>query len=173
MSGAGAGVRHAVLMGVSGSGKTTVAMGVAQGLHWEFGEADLFHPEANVEKMRSGIPLDDDDRRPWLETLAQWIADHDAAGTPTVLACSALRRSYRDLLRSSGADVVFVHLAGSKELISERMLARQGHFMPEKLLDSQFGTLEQLQDDEQGVTLDLVHTPAELVEQTVAYLRAD
>ena len=165
-------VRHAVLMGVSGSGKTTVAMGVAQELKWEFGEADLFHPEANIEKMRSGTPLTDEDRRPWLENLAQWIRERDASGICTVLACSALRRSYRDILRSSGANVFFVHLAGSQKLISERLLARQGHFMPASLLASQFAALEQLEDDEAGVTLDLRHTPAELVTQAVRHLRS-
>lgn len=165
-------VRHAVLMGVSGSGKTTVAMGVARELGWEFGEADLFHPEANVEKMRAGTPLDDEDRLPWLQTLADWIAERDAAGTSTVLACSALRRRYRDILRSSGAQLDFVHLAGSKELIGSRLLARQGHFMPGSLLDSQFATLEPLEEDEAGITLDLAHTPSELVALAVEHLRA-
>ena len=159
---------HVVVMGVSGSGKSTIAALVAERVGWVFADADAFHPVSNIEKMRAGIPLTDADRRPWLLTLAGWMAEQGAAGRSTVLACSALMRSYRDLL-SDETDVAFVHLHGPAELIESRMRARD-HFMPASLLTSQFAILEELQEDEVGVVLDLALTPEELVDAAVDWL---
>lgn len=161
--------QHAVVMGVSGSGKSTIAALVAQRVGWVFADADSFHPPANIEKMRAGIPLTDADRRPWLLALADWMAEQSAHGNSTVLACSALRRDYRDLL-SRRTEVGFVHLHGPAELIEARMRARD-HFMPPSLLNSQFAILEELQEDEIGVVLDLRRTPEELVEEAVDWLQ--
>lgn len=160
--------QHAVVMGVSGSGKSTIAVLVAERLGWVFADADSFHPVANIEKMRSGIPLTDADRRPWLLALADWMAEQDRKGNSTVLACSALRRSYRDLL-SGRTEVDFIHLHGPLELIESRMRARD-HFMPPSLLASQFSTLEKLQEDERGIQLDLARTPEQLVDEAVDWL---
>ncbi|GAA3746902.1 gluconokinase [Salinactinospora qingdaonensis] len=146
---------HFVFMGVSGSGKTTVAEVVAERLNLPFAEADHFHPQANIAKMSSGVALTDDDRRPWLESLAAWIGEHEARGQATIMACSALKRAYRDILRQGAPDVRFVHLAGSVELIAQRLRSRTDHFMPGGLLESQAATLEPLAPDEDGVTLDL------------------
>lgn len=160
--------QHAVVMGVSGSGKSTIAVLVAKRVGWVFADADSFHPPANIDKMRSGIPLTDADRRPWLLALADWMADQEQEGNSTVLACSALRRSYRDLL-SGRTEVDFIHLHGPAELIEARMKARD-HFMPPSLLTSQFATLEELQEDERGVVLDLALTPEQLVDAAVDWL---
>jgi gluconokinase len=149
-----------VVMGVAGSGKTTVGQGLARRLGVEYAEADDFHPPANVAKMSAGTPLTDDDRWPWLRTIAEWISEHPEGG---VVTCSALKRKYRDVL-AAGGDVLFAHLDGSKELIGARMAARKGHFMPPALLDSQFADLEPLQPDENGVVLSVSMTPDELVE---------
>lgn len=159
---------HVVVMGVSGSGKSTIAALVAERVGWVFADADAFHPVTNIEKMRSGIPLTDADRRPWLLTLATWMAEQGEAGNSTVLACSALMRSYRDLL-SQETDVAFIHLHGPAALIESRMRARD-HFMPASLLTSQFAILEELQEDEIGVVLDLALTPEELVDAAVDWL---
>lgn len=159
---------HVVVMGVSGSGKSTIAALVAERVGWVFADADSFHPATNIEKMRAGIPLTDADRRPWLLTLARWMADQGELGHSTVLACSALRRSYRDLL-AQHTDVAFIHLHGPAELIESRMHARD-HFMPASLLTSQFAVLEELQEDEIGVVLDLARSPDELVEAAVDWL---
>jgi gluconokinase len=142
-----------VVMGVSGSGKTTVATQLADRLGWEFGEGDDHHPPANVEKMRSGIPLDDDDRRPWLLDLAAWIKAHEAAGTSCVLTCSALKRSYRDLLRTGNESVWFVHVDVPEDVLADRLGSRTGHYMPASLLRSQLDTLEPLQADEPGIAV--------------------
>lgn len=161
--------QHAVVMGVSGSGKSTIAVLVAERLGWVFADADSFHPPANIDKMRSGIPLTDADRRPWLLALAAWVAEQEQLGHSTVLACSALRRDYRTLLAGE-VETAFVHLHGSAELIEDRMRARD-HFMPASLLNSQFAILEELQEDELGVVLDLALSPEELVEAAVDWLR--
>jgi gluconokinase len=145
-----AGTTTIVVMGVSGSGKSTVAAGLVERLGWEFAEGDDFHPPANVEKMRAGHPLDDDDRRPWLRTLAEWIGEHERAGRSVVVTCSALKRSYRDLLREGHPSVWFAHVTADAELLRERVQHRPGHYMPASLLDSQLATLEPLRDDEQG-----------------------
>ena len=156
-----------VLMGVSGSGKTTVGKVLARDLGWTFIEADDFHPAANVEKMRRGEPLDDEDRRPWLDAVGEWLA---APPDGAVMSCSALRRDYRDRLRHHAARVAFVHLAGSREVIAARMAGRPGHFMPTSLLDSQFATLEPLAADEAGVTIDIDQSVDDVVQQYVDQL---
>ncbi|GAB3265970.1 gluconokinase [Alteromonas gracilis] len=156
-------VRHLVVMGVSGSGKTTVAEALAARLGWEFAEGDSFHPPENVAKMSQGTPLTDADRWGWLESLAAWVAGHEEAGRRTVMSCSALRRTYRDVLRRGGPDMAFVHLVGDKGLLLERMGTRE-HFMPPTLLESQLDTLEPLADDEAGVSIDVAAEPAQIVE---------
>ncbi|GAA4947402.1 gluconokinase [Streptomonospora halophila] len=156
---------HFVVMGVSGTGKSTVAEPLAQRLDLPFAEADDFHPAANVAKMSAGTALTDEDRQPWLESLAAWIAEHDGRGESTLMACSALKRSYRDVLRAAASDVRFLHLDGSIELIAARLRERKGHFMPETLLRSQKSTLEPLADDEPGATLDIAPPVEEVVER--------
>ncbi|QSR25141.1 gluconate kinase [Nocardioides aromaticivorans] len=152
-------------MGVSGSGKSTVGAALAQRLGVPFEDADDLHPAANIAKMSAGIPLDDDDRHPWLETIGEWLATHDGDGG--VISCSALKRSYRDQLRAHAARAVFVHLHGTREVIARRQASRPGHFMPASLLDSQFDTLEQLADDEAGVVIDVDQTVDAIVQQYV------
>lgn len=164
------GTRHVVVMGVSGCGKTTVAHGISAATGLLFAEADDFHSRANVEKMRAGIPLTDEDRWPWLHDLAAWMAERASEGRSTVIACSALRRSYRDLLADGPPSVDFVHLDGPVEVIRGRLSTREGHYMPASLLDSQIATLERLQPDERGVVLDVSLPPDELVAQTIARL---
>ncbi|MFC5983206.1 gluconokinase [Knoellia sp. p5-6-4] len=161
------GTRHVVVMGVSGSGKTTVAHGIAAATGLLFAEADDFHSRASVEKMRAGIPLEDEDRWPWLGDLAAWMAERAAEGRSTVIACSALRRVYRDVLAAGPPTLDFVHLDGHVEVIRDRMSSRAGHYMPASLLDSQVATLEPLQPDESGIELDVSLPPEELVAQAV------
>jgi len=144
-----------VVMGVSGSGKTTVARLLAEDLGWTFAEADEFHPRANIEKMESGTPLTDEDRWPWLSSLRDWASERADAGEDAVVTCSALKRSYRDLLRGSRARVRFVHLDGPAELLAQRIGGRTGHFMPTSLLGSQLETLERLGPDEDGVVVSI------------------
>lgn len=141
-----------VVMGVSGSGKSTVGAALAQRLRVPFADADDFHPAANIAKMSAGHPLDDDDRRPWLEAIGEWLAEHDGGG---VMSCSALKRSYRDQLRRHCPDVGFLHLSGTPEVIGRRQASRPGHFMPASLLQSQFDILEPLGPDERGVAIDV------------------
>ncbi|MGO8941381.1 MAG: gluconokinase [Mycobacterium sp.] len=141
-----------VVMGVSGSGKSTVGSALAQRLRVPFVDADTLHPPDNIAKMAAGEPLDDDDRYPWLEKVGRWLADHRDGG---VAACSALKRKYRDQLRAHCPQVEFLHLRGSPELIASRLAARSGHFMPAALLQSQFDALEPLGPDERGVVIDL------------------
>jgi gluconokinase len=161
--------RHVVFMGVSGSGKSTVAGEVQRLTGWQLAEGDDFHPAANVEKMSAGHPLTDQDRFPWLGSLARWVGEHDAAGQPTLMTCSALRRTYRDVLRSGADDVVFVHLVGDKGVLLQRMGERD-HFMPPTLLESQLDTLEPLGDDEAGLELDVGSPPDELARRVVEEL---
>jgi gluconokinase len=155
---------HLVVMGVSGCGKTTVAEGLAAVTGWRFAEGDAYHPRANIDKMASGTPLTDEDRLPWLERLASWIGQQEAAGRSSVLSCSALKRSYRDVLRSGAPDVRFVHVHGDRAVLEERLSTRAGHFFPARLLDTQLETLETLGADEAGVVVDLDLTPQEQVE---------
>lgn len=164
---------HVVVMGVAGSGKSTVAASLADRLGREFAEADRFHPAENIAKMRQGIPLGDADRLPWLTGIAAWIRDRDAAGIPTVVACSALKRAYRDILRTGSPGVLFAHLAGTEEVIRDRIAARTGHFFPPALLDSQFRDLEPLGPDERGVTLDVTEPPERLVDLLVPVATAE
>lgn len=131
-----------VVMGVSGSGKSTIGKAVADRLGWEFRDGDAFHPASNVAKMKAGTPLTDDDRRPWLLAIQTAMKDAMARRESLVIACSALKQAHRELLLFGNPEVQFAHLSGSKELIAERLTARRGHFMPSTLLDSQFATLE-------------------------------
>jgi carbohydrate kinase (thermoresistant glucokinase family) len=152
-----------VVMGVSGSGKTTIAEGIAAAKGWSLLEGDTFHPPANVAKMKAGTPLTDDDRWPWLRAIAAAIDADRARGESAVVACSALRRAYRDILIGDRPDVRLVYLKGSRTLIGERMQARHGHFMPASLLDSQFQTLEEPDPDENPITVEIGGTPDEIV----------
>ena len=156
-------------MGVTATGKSEVGMRLADRLDMAYIEGDQFHPEANIAKMSAGEPLTDADRRPWLETLARMLADNRESGVATVLGCSALRRSYRDTLRGSmPSDAVgFVHLTASHDVLRTRMEHRE-HFMPASLLQSQFDTLEPLDDDERGVVLDVDAPLEEVVDAAVA-----
>lgn len=163
---------HLVVMGVSGAGKSAVARPLADRLGFQFAEGDEFHPEANVEKMSMGKPLTDEDRWPWLRLLAEWTREHDRAGRSTVVTCSALKRSYRDVLRSGGPGTCFVHLTGDKGLILERMGSRE-HFMPPTLLESQLDTLQDLDDDENGFEVDIADPVATIVDTVVARVRGD
>lgn len=147
-----------VMMGVAGCGKSTVGGVVAGRLGWDLGEGDDLHPEANVAKMASGHPLGDDDRWPWLALVRAWIDERVVAGNPGIITCSALKRSYRDVLRSD--HVVFVHLTGTREQLLARLAARQGHFMPAALLDSQLADLEPPGPDEQAISVDIGPNPA-------------
>jgi gluconokinase len=159
-----------VVMGVSGAGKSTVAAELVTRLGWDFAEGDEFHPPANVEKMRAGIPLDDDDRWPWLRRLADWIGEHEAAGTSAVVTCSALKRAYRDLLTDGHPSVWFAHVRAAPELIRDRVEHRTGHYMPASLLDSQLTTLEPLQPDEPGAMVSGVAPPAGVADEILAAL---
>jgi len=142
-----------VLMGVSGCGKSTVMARMVERFAWPSAEADNFHPAANVEKMASGNSLTDEDRWPWLRALAAWIGEREDAGENAVVTCSALKRTYRDLLREGHPSVRFVHLIVDREVLERRMEQRAGHYMPPSLLGSQLATLEALQPDELGCVL--------------------
>jgi gluconokinase len=156
-----------VVMGVAGSGKSTVGQVLARRLGWAFAEADDFHSAANVAKMASGTPLTDEDRRPWLESIRTWI---DANPGDSVVTCSALRRSYRDILRGAEANVRFLHLSGTQQNLAARMAARTSHFMPTGLLASQLATLEPLEGDEDGVVIEITGTPEEIVTNAMTAL---
>jgi len=147
-----------IVMGVVGAGKTTVGSLLAQQLGWTFADADDFHPQGNVEKIGRGIPLTDEDRQPWLERLRAEITTSIAHGRNVVLACSALKRSYRQQLET-GPEVRFVYLQGSADLIAERLRSRQGHFASEQILASQFAELE---EPETGVTVGITSSPPEI-----------
>ncbi len=162
-----------VVMGVSGSGKSTVAAGLVERLGWVFAEGDDFHPPANVEKMRSGTPLGDEDRWPWLRDLAAWIGGHEQAGESVVVTCSALKRAYRDVLREGHPSVWFAHVTVDAELLRERVAHRAGHYMPSTLLDSQLASLEPLQDDEPGVSVSGAGGPEHVVTELLGALAAE
>lgn len=160
-----------VVMGVSGCGKSSIGQGLADALGCRYLEGDSFHPAANVAKMSAGIPLTDADRSDWLLRLQGEIATAQAKGESLVLSCSALKRRYRDLLRSGDPALRFAHLAGPREIIAARMAARVDHYMPPSLLDSQLRDLEPLQDDEAGVLLNLADTPEQLVATIVRSMK--
>jgi gluconokinase len=159
-----------VVMGVSGCGKSTVGRLLADSLGWPFVEGDDNHPPENIARMSAGIPLTDDDRRGWLDTLAGRIRAARATATPIVLSCSALKRRYRDRLRTDSPALAFVYLHGTPDTLRARMAARTGHFMPTGLLDSQFAALEPPAPDEAAVTVDVTLPPAEIARQALAAL---
>ncbi|MEV6314896.1 gluconokinase [Streptomyces sp. NPDC051776] len=154
-----------VVMGVTGSGKTTIGERLAEELGLPYAEADDFHPPENIAKMKDGTPLDDADRVPWLDGIGDWLAGHAATGG--VVSCSALKRSYRDRLTETAPSACFIHLNGSFELIAHRLADRRDHFMPARLLRSQFADLEPLGDDENGAAIPIEGT----VEETTALAR--
>jgi gluconokinase len=155
-------------MGVSGCGKSTVASRLAERLQWEFAEADAFHSAANVRKMQSGIPLTDADRWPWLDAIAAWIDGRRREGRHCIVACSALKRVYRERLAHGHDDVRFVYLQGSYKTIAGRMAGRTGHYMPTSLLKSQFDTLEEPAADERATVLPIERAPDDLVDAIIA-----
>lgn len=166
--------RLIVVMGVSGSGKSTVGEALADSLDLPFIDADNLHPRANVEKMRSGKPLEDSDRWPWLEIVAQTMRNTADQHARVICACSALRRQYRDfMIERAEEPILFVLLHGDKKLIAERQADRPGHFMPATLIDSQFATLEMFESDENGVTLDVAQSVDELVAEAASILNAE
>ncbi len=160
-----------VVMGVSGSGKTTVAVALADRLGWRFKEGDSLHPAANIAKMHSGQPLDDDDRWPWLDYVAAWIDARRAAGEPGIITCSALRRVYRDRIIGGRDGVRLVFLHAPRDVLATRLGSRQGHFMPASLLDSQLATLEEPGADEHPIRADVTGPTDGVVDAIVAGLR--
>ena len=159
-----------VVMGVSGSGKSTIASILAQRLYWVYEDADWFHSKSNIEKMHHGEPLNDEDRWPWLHSIADWIDATRQAGGHGVVACSALKRAYRDILIGNRRDVRLVFLKGDQDLIGGRIAARADHFMPSTLLESQFAALEEPQTDERPIVVSIVPHPREIVETIVSEL---
>lgn len=156
-----------VVMGITGSGKSTVGAALARRLAVDFVEGDDYHPPENVRRMASGIPLTDDDRAGWLQALATRIREANNAGTGLVLTCSALKRSYRDVLRTAAPEVRFVFLDGPRALIAQRLAERRGHFMPASLMDSQFATLEAPASDEHAWVCDIRDSAEEIVDDIV------
>ncbi|HSB25598.1 MAG TPA: gluconokinase [Burkholderiaceae bacterium] len=164
-------MRPIVVMGVSGSGKSTIGAALARELHAEFLEGDSFHPPDNVARMAAGIALTDADRQGWLATLGARLGAARREGRPVVMSCSALKRSYRDTLRAQAPDLALLYLAGTPPLLMQRMAGRQGHYMPPSLLASQLATLEPPQPDECALTLDIAREPAALVRDALAWLQ--
>jgi len=162
-----------IVMGVSGSGKSTIAAKLAARLDWTFEDGDRFHPASNVAKMRAGHPLTDEDRWPWLQAIADEIDRVCRAGARVVIACSALKRAYRNLLVHGRNDVRIVFLNGTQALIADRLARRKGHFMPPGLLDSQFKTLESPEPDESPITVSIDASVEAIVEDIVRHLGAE
>ena len=160
----------AIVMGVSGSGKSTIGALLASRLHWEFADADWFHPKSNVDKMHNGIALTDEDRGPWLDAVAAWIDKTRRAGGHGIIACSALKRRYRDVLIGDRADVRLVYLKGDETLIARRIATRHEHFMPRSLLHSQFEALEEPGADENPVIVSIEPEPREIVTRILSGL---
>jgi gluconokinase len=165
---------HVLVMGVAGSGKSTVASALAQRLGLEMVEGDAMHPAANVEKMRNGIPLTDDDRRPWLDAIGELLAARHKRGRGTVLACSALRRAYRDVLRAAVpiGETFVVQLGVDAPTLRARLAARKDHFMPASLLESQLATLERLGQDEDGIAIDASGSVEDVTDQALQAIDA-
>ncbi|MFO1027520.1 MAG: gluconokinase [Acetobacteraceae bacterium] len=161
-----------VVMGVAGSGKTTIATALARQLGWDFLEGDSFHPPANVAKMSAGTPLTDEDRWPWLRAIAARMDEVQAQGGSAVVACSALKRAYRDILLGGRTNGILLYPRGEKALIAGRMQARHGHFMPPALLDSQFATLEEPGPDENPVVVDIDGSPEQVIETALRNVQA-
>jgi gluconokinase len=162
-----------VVMGVSGSGKSTIASMLAHRLHWIYEDGDWLHPKSNIEKMHHGEPLNDADRWPWLHAIADWIDATRKAGNHGVVACSALKRAYRDILIGERRDVRLVFLKGDRDLIGRRIATRADHFMPPELLDSQFKALEEPTPDERPIVVSVAPHPREIVETIVRKLEID
>ena len=162
-----------VLMGVAGSGKSSVMAALVARLGWPTLEGDALHPPANVAKMAAGVPLTDADRAPWLDAIADWVSEREAERQSSLLTCSALRRAYRDALRRARPSVWFVHLSAPRSVLASRMQQREGHFMPASMLESQLATLEPLEPDEPGTTLDASMSPDELADQIIGTLRLE
>jgi gluconokinase len=162
-----------VVMGVSGCGKSTIASMLAHRLNWIYEDGDWFHPKSNVRKMHAGEPLTDEDRWPWLHGIAAWIDASRRVGNHGTVACSALKRAYRDILVGERRDVRIVYLKGEQDLIARRLAARDGHFMPPSLLDSQFAALEEPQSDEHPIVVSIIPHPREIVEEIVKRLGED
>ncbi len=164
---------HVVVMGVSSTGKSLIGRRLAEELGAEFVEGDDLHPQSNIDKMAAGTPLTDEDRWPWLEAIADRTREAGASGRSTVVTCSALKRSYRDVLRSAADGTFFVHLHSSFNLLAQRMRERKGHFMPPALLQSQFETLEPLEEDETGALVDVAVEPDAVVAAALSGLAGD
>jgi gluconokinase len=164
-------INAVIVMGVSGSGKTTIAQALAARLGWTFEDGDDFHPASNVEKMRNGQPLTDEDRWPWLRAVAAEIARKVAAGEHVVIACSALKRAYRTILADGKTTTALVYLRGNRDLILSRLRLRRGHYMPPDLLDSQFATLEEPFDDERAISVEIDAPVERIVDEIVRKLR--
>lgn len=163
-------VTRVVVMGVSGAGKSTIGTLVADAMNFPFVDADSLHPLENIRKMAAGTPLTDEDRWPWLDLVGHELANTQARGI--VVACSALKRRYRDAIRAQAPDTIFLHLDGSLEVLSSRLEGRSGHFMPPKLLASQLDALESLEGDEAAVVVDIAGTMTEILDHSVAGIRA-
>lgn len=161
-----------IIMGVQGSGKSTIGAALAERLNVTFIDGDDLHPKANKDKMAAGHPLTDEDRVPWLKVIGETIAEGRREGRITIVACSALKRWYRELLRSSDQDLVFVHLSGDKGLLADRLAHRDHEFMPTTLLDSQMDTLEPLADHERGIVISIEQSPAAIVDEVTRILMA-
>ena len=160
-----------VLMGVSGCGKSTTGAALSKGLGWPFRDADSFHPPANIAKMSRGIPLNDDDRWPWLDAIAQWIDARCAAGRPGIVSCSALKRAYRARIVDGRQSVRLVYLQGDMGLIGQRLQARKDHFMPASLLESQFAALEEPGSDERPLVVSIALSPQRVADTIIERLR--
>ncbi|MEX3610758.1 gluconokinase [Rothia sp. LK2588] len=163
---------HYVVMGVSGTGKTSLARALARTLGYTFIEGDDLHPGTNIALMRSGTPLTDADRAPWLQLIADAVSEQHALGQGTVVTCSALKRKYRDVLRTASGKIVFVHLTAPREVILQRVTDRRGHFMPPALLDSQLATLEVPGDDEPHLSVDATGSCEEVLNAVMSRLPA-
>ena len=156
-----------VLMGVSGCGKTTIGTNLARYLNWEYQEGDALHPQTNIRKMSEGIPLNDDDRKPWIAKIADWIETRCIAGRDGVISCSALKEAYRQTIRGNQSDVQFVYLRGSRELLSDRLAYRKDHFMSPNLLESQLELLEEPSVDEQAMVVTIDFDPEKSSKRSV------